>query len=628
MKSWAVPKGPSLNPLDQRLAIFVEDHPLDYGSFEGIIPRGNYGAGTVMLWDEGTFVERSSEGREDSEKALRKGLEDGHITVVLDGKKLKGEFALVKLKKDDEKAWLLLKKRDEHAAYRDILEEDLSVKTGRNIQEIAAKAPAKGEVWLPKRPAATKASFVPQPSIPPKQTPSAQPENMPRRMKPMLATVARASFEKQDGWVFEPELHGVRAIAEVESGRAHLYSRQLLSFDAKYPAIIQALRALRVNLLLDGEVVVTQEEPVYHVFDLLHEEGLNLRELPLLERKARLQALSIWGPNIQFVPHQDHAEGDCVAKAAYSAYQSGTTDQWLKFEEQTERGLTLTHLDKLYWPREGITKGQLIEYYRAVAPFILPHLKDRPESLNRHPDGIDAPGFFQKDLTGYVPRFVKTERIYSESVDKSIDYLVCNNEATLLYMANLGCIEINPWLSRVGRLDKPDYCVIDLDPDDSNSFNEVIEVAQAVHSVLDSRGLPNFCKTSGATGLHICIPLGGSHTFDESRALAESVCSEVHMQFQSNTSLERSPGKRKGKIYLDAFQNRTGQTLAAPYCVRPKPGAPVSTPLMWEEVVPGLLPSAFTIHTLPDRLKQVGDLWAPFAPGSEVRRVGIGDGFR
>ena len=355
---------------------------------------------------------------------------------------------------------------------------------------------------------------------------------------------------------------------------------------------------------------------MYRVFDLLHLDGENLRELPLLDRKARLKKLSIWGPHIQFVAHAEQAGSAALARAGHSRYESGTSHAWLKFAAaDTERGPTLTHLEKLYWPAEGITKGQVIDYYRTIAPTILPYLAGRPESLNRHPDGIEAAGFFQKDVTGYVPRFVKIERIYSASVDKSIDYLVCDNEATLLYMANLGCIEINPWLSRVGTLRMPDFCVIDLDPDDSNTFDQVIEIAQAFHGILDAAGIPNFCKTSGATGLHICIPLGARYTFEQSRVFAEKMCAQVLEQFPKFTSTERSPGKRKGKIYLDAFQNRDGQTLAAPYCIRPRPGAPVSTPLLWEEVVPGLEPSNFTMQIIPERLRQVGDLWEPLRPG-------------
>jgi bifunctional non-homologous end joining protein LigD len=274
------------------------------------------------------------------------------------------------------------------------------------------------------------------------------------------------------------------------------------------------------------------------------------------------------------------------------------------------RGPVLTNLNKIYWPDEGLTKGDLIAYYRAMAPYLLPHLRGRPESLNRHPSGITGPNFFQKDLTGYVPRWVKTERVYSESSAKTIHYALCEDEATLLYLANLGCIELNPWLSRVGSLDRPDAVVIDLDPDD-NDFAEVIQVAKETERVLHAIGAPACLKTSGATGLHICIPTAGRYDFDEARAFAEAVCRRVHAACPRNTSLERNPARRRSKIYLDFMQNRRGQTLAAPYCVRPRPGAPVSAPLKWSELKRGLRPEQFTLHNMPARVARVGDLWAP-----------------
>jgi len=269
-----------------------------------------------------------------------------------------------------------------------------------------------------------------------------------------------------------------------------------------------------------------------------------------------------------------------------------------------------THLDKIFWPKEKITKGEVIEYYQKIAPYMLPYLKDRPESLNRHPNGINGKNFFQKNFTYEPPAFVKLKKIYSDSNKANINYLVCENKDTLLYMANLGCIEINPWFSRIKSLDKPDYAVIDLDPENIG-FDKVVEVAKEVHKLLDQIKVPNYCKTSGATGLHIYIPLGAKYTYDQAKEFSHLIAILVNRRLPKITSVERSPKKRQKKVYLDYLQNRKGQTLAAPYSIRPKPGATVATPLEWKEVKKGLSPSQFTIKNIFIRLKQKGDIFKP-----------------
>ena len=270
--------------------------------------------------------------------------------------------------------------------------------------------------------------------------------------------------------------------------------------------------------------------------------------------------------------------------------------------------IKLTNLNKIYWPGEGFSKGDLINYYRKVSDFMLPYLVDRPQSLNRHPDGINGKNFFQKDMIQKHPSWVKTEKIYSESNDKEINFLICNKEATLVYMANLGCIEINPWFSRTTNIDNPDYFVIDLDPEDI-SFEKVIDTALEVKDVLDELDIESLCKTSGATGLHIYVPLGGKYAFNIAKDFAYLIAKIVNNRIPEFTSLERSPSKRKKKVYLDYLQNRSGQTLAAPYSVRPKPHATVATPLYWDEVKPGLLPQNFTILNVPERLAKIGDIF-------------------
>ena len=365
LKAWAVPKGPSTNPREKRLAIMVEDHPYDYQFFEGVIPEG-YGAGTVKIWDKGTYhVEDYSPS--ESEKLMKQGLKNGEVHFILEGKKLRGEFALVKFSgrgKDNE--WLLIKKKD------------------------------KGE-----------------------------------------------KKEKQ-----------------------------------------------------------------------VKSKGSDKSTFAVGKQKVDLK-----------------------------------------------------NLDKIFWPKEKITKGELIEYYIKVAPYLLPYLKDRPQTMVRFPDGIEGTHFYQKNLVDH-PSWVKTTSVTHKG--KTTHYLVVNNLESLLYAVNLGCIEFHPFLSHIKTIGSPDFLVFDLDPE-ATTFANVVKVAQEIHNVLEELSIPSFCKTSGATGLHICVPLKGKHTYEEAKDFALSIANIVHQRIPKITSLERMPQKRQGKVYLDCFQNNQGQTIAAPYSVRARP---------------------------------------------------------
>jgi bifunctional non-homologous end joining protein LigD len=270
--------------------------------------------------------------------------------------------------------------------------------------------------------------------------------------------------------------------------------------------------------------------------------------------------------------------------------------------------MELSNLEKIYWPKEKYTKGDLIEYYHLVSKFILPYIKNRPHSLNRFPNGIKGMSFYQKDMKGKVPSWIKTAEIYSESNDENIHYFVCTNEASLLYMVNLGCIEINPWFSTIQHINNPDYLAIDLDPLDI-PFKKVVETALAVKEVLDKAKAVGYCKTSGATGIHIYIPLKAKYDFEIAKEFAHVIAEITQNMLPSITSIERSPAKRKKKVYIDYLQNRTGQTLAAPYSARPKPSASVSTPLEWNELKSIESPEQFTIKTIHSRLKKKGDLF-------------------
>ena len=270
--------------------------------------------------------------------------------------------------------------------------------------------------------------------------------------------------------------------------------------------------------------------------------------------------------------------------------------------------LRFTNLSKFYWPKEKWTKRDMINYYYQVAPYMLAYMKDRPQILNRHPHGIEGESFYQKDVKGKAPKWIETFPYYSYADQKEKEFLVCTNEASLLYIASLGCIEMNPWHSRRQKPDNPDWCIIDLDPD-QNSFNQVIEAAQVTKKILDAIEVPAYCKTSGSTGLHIYIPFGAKYGYDDSKEFARKIARLVHNEIPTFTSIERKTADRDGKMYVDFLQNRPQASVATAYSLRPKPGAPVSMPLNWEEVKKGLKIKDFNIANAVPRLKEQGDIF-------------------
>ncbi|MDD5461058.1 MAG: DNA ligase D [Methylococcales bacterium] len=760
LKSWAIPKGPSFNPADKRLAMMVEDHPYDYKDFKGVIPPGNYGAGIVEIWDSGYYTDIDNSGK-DAEKKLLKALKAGHLKFVLHGKKLKGEFALVKLKANNGNAWLLVKHNDKYAVHEAY---DSETDTPKNspINQSLSESHAKKSTSK-KKPAPVSAKKL-QDYIP-----------------AMLAKETDEPFDDRD-WIFEIKWDGYRAIAELNKDQVKLYSRNGNLFNSAYPEITDALSKMGLNAVIDGEIVVMSDEGIsnfqllqhygedkshpiyYYVFDVLKVANESVMHLPLLERKEKLRALLKEDDIIKYSDHieekgremfalmrKKNMEG-VIAKKSNSRYLPGQrTANWLKikyhktidaiicgftepagerkyfgalilglkqgkriqytghtgsgfnasslkeiydqlkplvtsqspfdervktnapvtwvkpvlvcevkFTDKTRDGMLrhpifikirddktvedttmastktvtkklaeiesapdmenpvlafgrmkvpVTHWNKLFWPEENITKGDMVNYYLSISDYILPYLKNRPQSLKRNPGGITDEGFFHKDAGENVPSFVKTIPIHSESADKNIDYIICNNKATLTYLNNLGCIELNPWHSTVQSLDYPDYLIIDIDPSKKNTFEQVIDVAVVVHQILEKSGAANFCKTSGATGLHIYIPTHKKYTYDQLKTFAELICVLVNEQLPETTSVERSLEKRRDKIYLDYLQNRKGQTIAAVYSLRPTTGAAVSTPLKWEEVKSGLTPAQFNIYTVPERLQKTGDLF-------------------
>lgn len=825
LKSWAVPKGPSTDPKTKRLAMMVEDHPYDYRTFEGIIPKGEYGGGTVIVWDEGTYEPLEEiKGKKAQEKHLLQQLKSGSLKIKLQGKKLQGEFALVKTKGMGDNSWLLIKHNDKFASKTDITKEDKSVISGKTIEKMSRTSE---KVWkggheqeIDKAKKTTKAKTaepaegvsetidIDAPALLKKAPKSA----IPTGIKPMLATLVSEPFDDPD-WQYEVKWDGYRALAFINQGEVELLSRNNKSFNAKFYPIHHILEKWDINAVLDGEILVLNEkgisnfgdlqnwrseadgELVFYVFDLLWYNGKNLMDFPLFERQAILKEIlpadddrvrlskvfnasgtdffnaaermglegiiakkssSHYFPDsrskewlkikvnkrqevviagftknedtvkqfsslllgvyengaLQYVGKVGTGFSDKVQKEMMSQFKPLITDKspfnmvpdvnkpsrfrpnppkakatWLKpelvcevaFSEVTSDGvfrhpsfqgmridkkakeviretpqntaevvegieeqetphtnaikppkqkerktllnpkdetqvrkvcghdLKFTNLSKVYWPEDKITKRDMFNYYYQVAEYILPYLKDRPLSLNRFPGGIHGHSFYQKDVKGKAPDWVKTFP-YTTSDGEAKEYLVGDDEATLLWAASLGCIEMNPWFSRVQSPDNPDYCVIDLDPD-KNTFDQVIEAALAVKQTLDAIDVPSFCKTSGSTGMHIYIPLAAKYTYDQSQMFARILVNIVHKQLPKFTTLERMIANRKGKMYLDFLQNRPGATIAGAYSLRPKIGATVSMPLHWDEVKPGLKMKDFTIFNTIDRLKAEGDLF-------------------
>ena len=270
--------------------------------------------------------------------------------------------------------------------------------------------------------------------------------------------------------------------------------------------------------------------------------------------------------------------------------------------------LKFSNLSKVFWPKENLTKRDMLNYYYQVAPYMLPYMNDRPQTLNRHPHGIEGESFYQKDVKGKVPSWIDTFPYYSHADEREKNFLVCTDEASLLYIASLGCIEMNPWHSRKSSPDHPDWCIIDLDPD-KNTFEQVIDAACVTKKVLDAIDVPAYCKTSGSTGLHIYIPFGAKYTYEDSKEFGRALVKIVHSEIPDYTSIERKTADRGGKMYLDFLQNRPQATVAAVYSLRPKPGAPVSMPLHWEEVKKGLTIGQFNLRNAVSRLKEQGDIF-------------------
>jgi bifunctional non-homologous end joining protein LigD len=755
--SWAVPKGPSPNPADKRLAMKVEDHPLEYGDFEGVIPAGQYGAGPVILWDRGTWTPV-----EDPVAGLAKG----KLLFDLHGYKLRGRWTLVKTRQA-ENSWLLIKERDEWVdtggtpSYPDD-----SIYSGLTVEERRNPDPVRRALARRLEKAGAKRRAVDV-----------------RKLSPMLAVSADKPFSRA-GWVFEIKLDGYRLLAAHTKGEPLLLSRNGNDLTATFPEIARAIQGLPYEgLVVDGEVVVhdarglpsfqelqkrgrltrwsdvqraaVERPATFYAFDLLACEGLDARDLGLLDRKAVLREILPRAGPIRFSDHVEEKGGavyeqvtaldleGVVGKKADSPYRTGLRSKdWIKvramrtddfvvvgwtdpsgsrsgfgslhlaqydaggalvyagavgtgftearlselsarlrraeidrpafrgrpagrghhwtrpelvvevrYKEVTEEGLLrqpsflrlrddkpprecvqqgvhppdpelepapvedpaeaprvipFTNLDKVLYPDAGFTKGDVIEYYRSVAEWMLPYLRDRPLVLTRYPDGIEGKSFYQKNAPEWAPDWVRTVTVWSEGSERDLDYFVVDDLDSLLYIANSAALLLHVWSSRVATLGNPDWCILDLDPKDA-PFANVVEIARVLHRLCDEIGLPAFVKTSGSTGLHVLVPVARRVTYDQSRTLGELLARLVVRERRDIATIERVVKKRGGKVYVDFLQNGHGKLLVAPYSTRPLPGAPVSAPLRWSEVKPGLDIGRFTIATLPRRLRTMKD---------------------
>ena len=786
LKSWAVPKGPSYDTNDKRLAVHVEDHPLEYGDFEGVIPEGNYGAGGMIVWDRGEWVPL---------EPWKEGLEKGKLLFELKGYKLRGRWTLVKIKKA-EKEWLLIKERDQYVkSPGDIFPEE-SVLSGLTVEEVAKGTRHVTEL----RKALTEAGA-------PKERVDVTKTGL------MLAETRDEAFSKK-GWLFELKLDGYRLLAGKKGNDVILITRNGNDYTEVFPEIANAVRAIPLdNFIIDGEVVVLDAEgkpsfsllqqrgalhnvhdikrsavelpSTFFTFDVLAAEGFDARPLPLTKRKELLETFA---PKVGPVRYLDHIveKGEAfhkqvsamglegiIAKNGEQPYRAGRSPHWLKikadrtaefavvgfteprgvrsgfgalqladivkgrlvyagrvgtgfnekmlnewherlledvrgeppcfgpvtspdeepppsseipevktttwvepkyvvevrytewthegvlrhpaflrvredkrvdqverqFESakrkaQSEEGrpeargqrseegepqapgpmpqapqkreIALSNLTKIFWKGEKYTKGDLIEYYRTIAPWILPYLKDRPVVMTRFPDGIDGKSFYQKDAPEFAPDWIRKFPIWSTDTERDIDYIVCDDVDTLVYLANLGTIPLHIWMSRVGSLEQPDWCVIDLDPKDA-TFADVIKCALVLHRICDEIGLPNYVKTTGKTGLHIMIPLGKQMTYEQCRFIGELLARLVIKELGKIATIVRTINKRGEKVYIDYLQNRHGQLIVAPFSVRPLPGATVSMPLTWDEVNDDLNPRDYTIKNALDRMEAMGE---------------------
>ena len=682
----------------------VEDHPLEYADFEGTIPAGEYGAGTVEIWDHGTY-ELVEEKR------------DGGLTVRLHGERLAGTWTLVPAHLDgDPKNWLLLRKdgtsqtaarfapmlatssetlpRGEGWVYepkwdgfRAIVtiaggEVTLTSRNGNDLterfREVAraaqlgigsADAILDGEICALDEQGRARFSLLQEGAgtlalvlfdLLELDSHPLLDEPLRDRRKRLETLVRRGgqvfvSPQFDDGEALlsaarEQELEGVvakRLDSRYRPGRRHTDWHKVKLRRAQEVVVVGYTRGQGRRALGFGALVVAVHEAgslrwagnVGTGFDddeLTRLAGLltplERADSPLAEtpRMPRVKRADIVWVEPRFVAEVEFAEWTREGRLRAPVYLRLREDKPAS-EVRRERAplppvlkrgtreLRLSNLDKPFWPEEGITKGDLIAYYRDVAPVLVPHLRGRPFTMKRYPDGWEGKNFFQKQSPSHMPEWIERRPFPAstrEGEKKVIDYALVNDELALLWMANMGCIDLHTWASRADRPDRPDWVMFDLDPSEGAGFEEVVEVALLVKQTLDLLELESFPKTSGSRVIHVLVPIARRHSFAAAREFAGIVAGALARAHPGLVTTEWVKEKRRG-VLVDANQNGPGKTNAAVYSVRPRAGAPASTPLRWEEVVSGLDPSAFTMDSVLDRVARDGDLFAGVLGGKQ-----------
>ncbi len=704
LASWAVPKGVPLEPGQQALAVHVEDHPLDYATFEGEIPAGQYGAGTVEIWDHGTYE-------------LVEEKKNGGLTVRLMGERLDGTWALIPAHlSGDEKNWLLLRKKDDARPAARTATRYLPM-LATLAEDVPRGAGWEFEVkWDGYRAIATVSQSETVLTSRRGNDLTARFEHVAKEIAKAVKTpdcvldgevcalddTGRASFSAmQQGKSGTPLVYYVFDVLEIEGeplvdlplvdrrkrlealldrrnrtvrlseafddGKALLEAateQQLEGIMAKRvdSRYVQGKRTrdwLKVKTHGEQEFVIAGYTKgtgrrastfgslvlgVYQVDELvyvgnvgtgfdskeidklldklrpLRRETSPFREVPRMPKVRKSDVIWVEPELVCEVEFAEWTHDGRLRAPAYLGLREDKAATEVRREVAVadrivkgSRELKLSNLDKVFVPVEGITKGDLLEYYRAVAPVLVPHLRDRPFTMVRWPDGIEAGRFFQKDAPSHMPDWIPTHRAHvstreSPRTKKWVNFPLVNDELALLWMVNMGCIDMNAWYSRADKPDRPDFVLFDLDPSPDVGFRETVQVALLVKQALDAFGLVGFPKTSSAEGMHIVVPVERRYTYDDTRQFAEIVAGAIARTTRGIATTEGTKPTRRG-VLIDWNQNGEGKTIASVYSVRPRPGAPVSTPLRWSEVNEKLDPLSFTMPVVRERIRRHGDLF-------------------
>jgi len=650
--SWAVPKGPSLDPTVRRLAMQVEDHPIEYGSFEGTIPKSEYGGGTVMVWDRGTWSPLDDP---------KKGYAKGHLRFELHGAKLRGAWHLVRTSKKDDakKSWLLFKSHDSKANTDDALldEQPNSAETGRSMEEIAG---ATDSVWHSNR-AAKRSGIAAKPTAT-RSDRAAKLRSLlqrvkrgalPKKVEPELPTLSKRVPTGPE-WGYEIGYDGVRLLARIEEGAVELLGDRGSDWGKRLPQLARNLAKMSwKDALLDGTIAAqrpngttdasllekalrekAEDETTFFVFDLLHLDGHDLRKVPLAERKAILELAlaSNADPRIRYSPHfvsdgKAFVDAACkldvasvVAKRLDRPYRSGQGRDWLKIacaDKKNERrpkpiaaplGVRLTHPERVLYPRDGITKQELAEYYAAVGSWMVPHVANRPLTLVRCPQGVGKQTFFQKHAKPPLPKSIRAIPIDDDGTPAH--YMAVDDLAGILELVQMSVLEIHTWGAHADDPEKPDFLVFDLDPDPAVKWEAVIDCARLLRKGLEQLGLESYVKTTGGKGLHVCAPMERRISWDDAKEFTREL---THVVVGSNPKLytaTMSKAQRRGKIFIDFFRNGRGATFIAPYSTRARDGAAVAMPLAWDELSPRLRADHFNVRNVMQRMAKLrADPW-------------------